>query len=188
MNRREKILIIGVVVVIALFVAAKFLPEDILSSGAFGGGELDQARKSFKDGREWLLKGPDIHRDYAKVDAQFPEREGAQNPESTFSNQMSAMLTEKGWPPTTLSPPKRVAIAGIDDYQYMDIEFKISGEAQRILDLLADLQKLGLLIKEFKVTQPRPDDAFVTLDVTVSRLTKLTEDEKKKFEKSKQRR
>lgn len=189
MNRREKVLTILVVAAIAVAAAFQFAPEGAFEVSALGGGDLDRARRSFRESYRMLQLGPQIRLDYERFEAQFPEQVGNRTPESTFTVELDRLLTDKGWTNPQLKPPKRVKIKDIDDYYYIDIDLTLPAvrNQQDAIDLLADLQTSGLLIKHFKIAKPRPDIEVFRLDAIVSRLAKLSPEEREQIAKSRSR-
>lgn len=180
MNKRERNLAIAVGLGLLALVGSQFLPEDFLSAEGFAGGDLDSARRTFRDYREWVERGPQIRADYRRVESQLPETQGVQTPESTFTNQLAELLRERDWNIPNLGAPKRSTIKDIEDYEYIDLQFSISGEPQRVITLLTDLQNAGLLIKSFGIRHMKTTDLHINMDVVVSRLVKLTEEEKRR--------
>jgi hypothetical protein len=187
MNQREKILAAAVFLGLVLFVVSRFLPEDFLSGDAFAGGDLESARRTFRDYTEWIDRSPEINANYRRVEVQLPETVGVQTPESTFTNQLNNILKNRGWASPSIGAHKRSSIKGIDDYEYIDLQFSAIGEPQRVVQLLTELQNNGLLIKTFSLRQNRPEEGVVTLDGVVSRLVKLTEDEKRRIAQRRRR-
>ena len=154
------------------------LPEELLEGGSgLGGGELDSSRRAFRDARQWLERGPDIRREYLRVEAQFPEREGNRTPESTFSNEMERLLEKRGYRTPNLKQTKRTFIKDVEEYYYIDLEFDVSGTQQKMIDLLADLRQAGLQVKSFRLNKTNSENDRLLMDVIVSRLAKFDEDE-----------
>lgn len=184
MNSRERFLLIGVISAVVIAGAVFLLPEDFSITSPFSGGDLDSARRTFRDDFDWIKKGPAIRRDYQRVEAQFPERVGTRTPESTFSDELAKMLTEKGVLNPAIKAPEQAFIEGVEDYYYIDLEVRLFGELPQMIDILTQFHQKGLLIKSLELRKSNPDVPKVQLDVRVSRLAKLDETQKKKQKKT----
>ena len=83
---------------------------------------------------------------------------------------------------------KTTDIENIEEYYYIDVEASVDGPPQKMVDLLIDFQKAGLLIKYVKLLKPNNDRNQLKMDVLVSRLAKRTQQEIDKRRRSTKRR
>lgn len=170
MSRRELILAIATVSVLALGLIIRFTP--VLSFGRGPGGAAGTEAAQFEQNMEWIERGPLIREAYREVEAQFPETIGNRTPEATFSDELTRMMKEQGWQHPRIRPPRTSEIPDVEDYYFIDLEVEVTGELQAALRLLSAFQNTGLLIKSFNLTKPNPDANVVNMDVTVSRLAR----------------
>lgn len=178
MNKRERIIASVTVIVIIVAGAMLWLPEDLTSGAAFGGGDLDRTRTTFRELRDLMDEGPAIRATYRRVEAQFPERIGNRTPEATFSEELSRLMVEKRGAKPTIKTPKSSEIKDAEDYYFIDLEVTELGPLELMVDLLLEFQRAGLLIKSYELVKTNADRDLVRMNVTVSRLAKIDESRK----------
>ena len=181
MKRREQFLAIITVVALIGAVAYRMMPTGGGLS-ALTSGDLDSSRTTFQEFHRLLEDGPEIRERFERVAARFPERHPNRTPRATFTDELTALLKEKGWPNPTLSPAREIEIDDVDDFYYIDLDVQVAGPFAKMINLLITFQQTGLLIKSFDFQIQRidldRDRDMVQMDVTVSRLAKWDEDEK----------
>ena len=180
MSGRERTLVILTAAVVIIAAAVLLVPEDFSLGGGLAGGQLDQERSIFRQSLEQLQQGPELRRAYRRVEAQFPERIGNRSPDATFTDELTRMLKEKGERTPRVKPATRTYIDDVEDYYYIDLELEITGTVQKMVDLLIDFQRTGLLIKTFDLDKRTPDRTEIVLKVTVSRLARMDEEEQRR--------
>lgn len=184
MNPRERNLLIVTVLVLILGGGYYFMPEDISLGGDAGVGNAAAESRRFDEYREWLERGPSVEREYRRIDAIFPQQVGTQTAESTFSNELFELIKAQGWDKPTIKPARREIVEDVEDYYYIDLDVaSLIGPAQKIIDVMVEFRRNGLLIKHFKMRKANPDRDLITLNVTVSRLARFTAEEKKRMKK-----
>lgn len=184
MNPRERNLLIITILVVILGGGYYFMPEDFSLGGDVGAGNAAAESRRFEEYREWIERGPSVEREYRGIEATFPQKVGTQSAESTFSNELFELIKVQGWDKPTINPARREIIEDVEDYYFIDLDVaNLVGPAQKIIDVIAELRRNGLLIKHFKIRKANVDRDLITLNVTVSRLARFTAEEKKRMNK-----
>ncbi len=179
MNPRERNLLIVTIIVVVLGGGYYLMPEDLSLARDAGVGNAAAERRRFEEYREWIERGPSVKREYSRIDAIFPQQVGTQTAESTFSNELFELIKAQGWDKPTIKPARREIVEDVEDYYYIDLDIaSLVGPAQKIIDLMVELRRNGLLIKHFKMRKANADRDLITLNVTVSRLARFTAEEK----------
>ncbi len=180
MSRRERI-ILGITIAVAVVGALFFVHDKFAKSDEGSEGGVANAQRTFEDSFRKLQDGPAIRQAYEVVNTQLPERLPNRTPEATFSDEVTRLLKERGWPTPTVKPARPSPIPDVDDYYYIDLEVSVAGRLAEIINLMIEFKNTGLLIKAFDVDKRSMDRDEVMLNVTVARLAKMDEEKRKKL-------
>lgn len=176
MNQRERVILIITVVVAGLTVGLQFLGDSAPSgeSAVAASGDLELEQRRFRDNIELLNQGDKIRSQYKAIEVGLKEGAGNQRPETAFSNELFNLLTERlGAQNPRIETASFTAIPKVDDYCYVDIPLQIQGSYDQVMQLLREMDQLGLLIKTLKLGQRnRNQNDIVDLNLTVARLVK----------------
>jgi hypothetical protein len=169
---------VTILVVGCLLLYQFVLADWIESSGSAGGsGELSGAVQELRDCSNMLKQRWEIEGKYSQL-ALASEAAKGSSPEDIFNKDLYSKLTEqfKIMMPR-MAPARFEVIPKVPDYYFIKIKVDgLSGPPRQMLTLLQELQKMGLIITNFKIErQSDRDAAQVSLDFEVARLVKHTE-------------
>lgn len=174
MNQRERIILIITVVVVALTLGFNFMGDSLPSFGGGAGGDLEREQRRFRDNVKLLQQGDEIRSNYKAIEVGLKEGSANQRPERAFTDELYKLLTERlGAPNPRIETASFTAIPNVDDYCYVDVPLQIQGTYEQIMQLLREMDQIGLLIKQLKIGQRnRNQNEVVDLNLTVARLVK----------------
>lgn len=185
MKKRERNMIIITLAVVALALAFNFLLADKLetSEESISSGNLDSTRETYHQYKQTLKDSATIKTQYQAIAFGQPEHVSGQDPGETFQNQLSRLLTEQlKVPNPQVGTPKYTEIKNVEDYYFINIDVRISGSHAELMQLLVNMQRLGLLIQNFSLKQQnRMQWEVIDLEITVARLVKHDADSKKRL-------
>lgn len=181
MNQRQILLTLAAVVVFG--VAAWLLLDDEnkpTAGGGHGGGtvaieSLSSTMDKFHKSVEIMRKNETIKKQYEQFAAGLDDtRAPGTDPGMAAQNQLYRVLTEKlGVRTPSISTYKSVPIKAVDDFYFININFKVGGTEKEMKRLLQDMERLGFLIQSFKMSANNHGQGdAVDMDVVVSRLVK----------------
>jgi hypothetical protein len=179
-KKRERILLIIVLISGALGLFYRFYLADALEASA-SGGTLSVEQRVFRDNVKMLKDKAFIEGNYRRFDIGLPERVNNQKPDKTFVNELDKMLKQQlGIPAPKIGIPKNNWIENVDDYYFIDVNVDVDGAPEEMVTLLQNMEKHGLLIKDFTLTKTREG---AHLKVGVSRLVKHDDESRRKVKK-----
>jgi hypothetical protein len=185
MKKRERNMIIITLAVVALVLALNFLLGDKLetSEESVSSGNLDSARETYNQYKQALKDSAKTKAAYQAIAFSQPERIPGQDPGETFQNQLSRLLIEQlRVPNPQVGTPKATEIKNVEDYYFINIDVHISGTHPELMQLLVNMQRLGLLIQSFTLKQQNKMQwEAIDMDITVARLVKHDADSKKRL-------
>jgi hypothetical protein len=193
MNQREKTILIATIVVMVGSLAFTFLPsgsnETDTPTVTQSAGDVAAARRTFMKNIATLQDGAKINDKYKSIDAAVAEQVKFGRPEQVLANNLYDLLTQRLQVPNPrIGTGQLVEIPSVNDYCFIDISVDISGNYRDIINLLSEMDRIGLLIKTFKIVQRNRNQAdTVDLNLTVSRLVKVDEKIRKRLEAANRR-
>lgn len=174
MKQSEKILSIVTAIAAVIFIYFTFFSGDAATTaGAAESGNLGEEKARFEQYSKTLQNGDRIQQEYERLTLRnVPESRGNESPGTTFSNVLSNILmTEFNQPSPRIEPYKLSVIPKVEDYYFIDISVSLDGKVDDMIRLLKQMEKRGLLIKEFTLEVRGPGwRGDSTLNVKVSRL------------------
>lgn len=185
MQRREKMMVIVTAVIVGALLLYQFVLADWLESGGSlaATGELAQVRQDMLDYKKILEDRAAINSEYASL-AMASEAAKGTTPEDIFNKDLYNLLTEKFHLATPrMEPARQEVIPNVDDYYFITIRVnELSGPPRQMLELLRNLEAMGLIITSFKIERVGERDAgLVRMDFEVARLVKHTEQSRKRM-------
>jgi hypothetical protein len=179
MKKSERNLTIITVTIVVLALLYNFVLADLFTGGD-GGAEtsatvdLADEQTRFERYASTLRDGPAIRQRYQAI-ASLESGEGdARTPAESFGNELYTLLTRRlNIASPRIEPPNYSVIEDVDDYYFVEIEVGVGGTYDQLVQLLLDMEQLGLLIKTFRFEMAgRGANGEVSLNVTVARLVK----------------
>lgn len=185
MQRREKLMVIITAVVVGTLLFYQFVLADWLESGESSGStsELAQARED-------LLEYKSILEDQGKIESKYnrlamaSEAAKGTSPEDIFNKDLYNLLTDKFHVATPrMEPARQEVIPNVDDYYFITIKVnEISGPPRQMLELLRNLEAMGLIITSFRLERMSERESnLVRMDFEVARLVKHDEKSRKRM-------
>jgi hypothetical protein len=140
---------------------------------------LAKEQKKYQDNVKILSTADKIEADYKRIEAQFPKEVEGKSPEHQFSEDVVAaaaqILPDKV---PSVDIVQHEAIKEINDYEFLTFAAAITGELDKISQLLKGFDQKGFLIKMIKLAHTRgPDSPELKLEITLARIVKIAEDE-----------
>src|SRR6185295_8608133 len=90
-----------------------------------------------------------------------------------FSDELFALLRDRGFSTPSMDPPKYAEIENVDAYCTVDITARLNGAPFRLTSLLGEMEQRGMLIKAFDLNRANSRDPNeIALTVTVARVIK----------------
>lgn len=190
-RQREKTLMIVTAVIVVLGLGFSFMPEDLeFSLPMFGArietaGSLGEARKTFRTYRGWIQRGERIEADFRRIRFASPPESPGRRPQDEFARELYDLLTRTLNVPTPdIGTAAFTRIPDVDEYYFVELEVSVEGSYDQLTDLLTQIDRRGLLIREFIMQQSRRGtDDRLSLDFVVARLVKHDEDSRRYLKK-----
>ncbi|HOE97416.1 MAG TPA: hypothetical protein PLS90_01025 [Candidatus Sumerlaeota bacterium] len=186
MNRRERILLIVTVLIVApLLIYHFFLADWLEGMAGQAGGDLSVERARFASNIATLADRRQIETAYSRIDFSQSQPLPGQNATEHFLNELYGLLTEEFQimnPRIEKARPQ--AIPDVPEYYFVELEVTVEGSPEEMLRLLVNMENRGVLIKSLTIDTRSGggfgrDDELVNLTVEVARLVKHTEESMK---------
>jgi hypothetical protein len=143
--------------------------------------ELTKEEQTFVKNKDKLNRATKIQADYQRIEAQFPKDVPGKRPDHAFSEDVDAAAEailpgEK----RTIEPVQTEEIKDVTGYEFLTLAMGITGELDKIAQLLKGFDQKGFLIKSISlyhtkgVTNPE-----LKLDITLARIVKVEQEEDK---------
>ena len=176
MSKREKIILIVTVAVAVVALLYRFglsgLADEISSTSE----RMTRAQQAYDEYQRQLDKQSAIEGDYRKIEGQFSTTDPNRKPDQAFTEDVARLCRELGLNYPRIEPVQDAEIPEVDEYKFMTVEVKSSGDLEQFVKLLKGFEQRSLLITALKITHPPNAPSFI-LSVTVARIVKLTPDE-----------
>ena len=189
MNKREKILGIVIVVILAGWVVTKYGVFSIFGTISTTRGELVSERKTFDKYVDQLERSDFIEKKYAQIVGRRDSSDRAgDDPGKAFSEFVSSLCKRLGFEYPRIEPPKIEPIEGVDDYSFITLTVNTQGELKSISKLLKGVDRESVLIRSLSIDK-RLDNPVLDLTINVARLVQNRSEgmtEKQRTEKRKE--
>jgi hypothetical protein len=155
MNRRERNLIIVTVVVAAIALGFMVYDNMTASLATADVGSLSAEQTAFRRNSRIVANFKKIRQDYNSVALRnLPPTRSNMRPVNIFQNELEHILTvEFGFPSPRVETSRMSPIPQVEDYYFVDVDVRIPGEVADLVRLLEQMERRGLLIKEFTLEQ-----------------------------------
>lgn len=146
--------------------------KSITSSGA----DLEREIDIFKKNQEKLSKGESIQKLYKEIEDQFPAAQKGQKPDHAFSEDIDRLCKSLGFLYPTIDPPTRENIEDVEEYQFITLNVRTSGDLAAVSKLLKGFADKKLIIKEINLKSAIDNNTVHTM-VKVARIAKAEQDD-----------
>lgn len=197
-SERNLMLVTGACMLLAL--AVSFMPSSDETSAEDGGlfnfggassGELEDAKAQYQKYVQALTDKDELTARYQTIAQAQGEAEGGtgsqvKDPGAVFQNQLDQLLRDRLQVASPqIGRPDPSPIPNVDDYYYINIKVTTQGSYADMINLMKNMQQMGLLIQEFQMRPQRGSEGpeAIELNVTVARLVKHDENSKKLLSK-----
>jgi hypothetical protein len=175
-NREQKILYITVALVGAVVLWWGVAP--IWDSYTELRADLEAEKRTFDNNKAVLQRTEQIEEEFRRVEAQFPDVEEGRSPDFAFSEDVAAAVESilPGERRPVIQPVQSEAIKNVTDYEFLNLTMTVTGEYEKLAQLLKGFDQKGFLIKSITLDHSNPDKPELSLDITLARIVKLEEE------------
>lgn len=142
--------------------------------------KVEKEQKKYDSNKNILKTEKKIEADYRRIEAQFPKEDPARSPEHQFSEDVMAAAAEilPGRIPVIDQIVQHEEIKGVTQYEFLTFAIRITGELDKLSELLKGFDQKGFLIKSIVLMQSKGiDNPELDLSITLARIVKIEQDE-----------
>jgi hypothetical protein len=174
MKKSERNLLIVTLVVAAISGAILLRPEATSDAAAAAAGDLETVRRRFHDYATTLEDEARIRSEFNRIGGQW-SGDSSRGPRELFTVELSTLLQQRGFQMPPIQPPRFSKIENVEDYCTVDVELNIVHAQPWLIQLLREMERRGMLIKEFNLSRVNArDPSQIALRVKVARVIKQT--------------
>ena len=176
-NREQKILQLTIVVVGGVLLWWGVAP--IWDNYVQLKEDLEAEKATFNKNKKILQRTEEIEEEFRRVEAQFPDVEEGRSPDFAFSEDVAAAVESilPGERRPAIQPPKSEPIKNVDDYEFLNLVMDVSGQYEKLAQLLKGFDQKGFLVKSITLDHSNPDKPELSLNITLARIVKLEDEE-----------
>ena len=139
--------------------------------------DLEAARSKFRSNQSVLRRADQIREEFVRVEEQFPDVEEGRAPDFAFSEDVADAVASilPGEKRPEISRVTSVPIDNVDDYEFLNLTMTVTGEYEKLAQLLKGFDQKGFLVKSITLDHSNPDKPDLSLDITLARIVKIEE-------------
>ena len=187
-DREKRLLIIAAVMIVGgTFLFLMFGGESLPSSSAASTGEsLEEEREKFQEYKDTIGRVEQINNRLKQIENFLPSGVSGYEAGQQLTKEIIGIYDIHGHPRPSLRPPRNRYIRGIFDYKFLEIATDFSLPYEKTCALLDAFDRYGFFIEDLSINSTRDKDRCV-VQVTLVKLVKVSDLEKRRRERLKQR-
>jgi len=185
-SKREKTLLSLTIVIALVGILLQTGAIDYIQNLTTSSGQLDNELATYRKNQEQLSRREFIEKQYKEIEDQFPALEKGQKPEHVFSEDIDRLCKTLGFNYPVIEPPDREDIENVDEYQFITLQVRTSGNLDSIAKLLKGFAEKKLIIKEITLRSTLDSDVIHAV-IKLARIAKVDKEEEAKKQKKKVR-
>ncbi|HOE63699.1 MAG TPA: hypothetical protein PKW18_11030 [Candidatus Sumerlaeota bacterium] len=173
LSKREKMLGITIVVIIAGWLIGRYGAYEIYQSLSTRAAELASARETYQEYAEKMKQKTEIEKAYDEIVGKDKLAASTSSEEADPSKEFSVFVSELcrrlGFAYPSIDKHKTEPIEGVNDYSFITLPVNTSGEMQSIAKLLKGFDKEAVLIRSLHL-RSRLDNPIMDVTITAAKI------------------